>query len=86
MISYQKAPAEPILEEAELEFRPLEEGEEYCEKDENEVEHPKEPDSKHLTARHEGMVDTKHFFSRPVWAVVVLNIFTSDLHLPLYSA
>lgn len=61
MLSKQKAPAEPILEEAELEFRPLEEGEECCEKDENEAEHLIEPDSKQQNARHEGMVDLKHF-------------------------
>lgn len=60
-LSNQKAPAEPILEEAELEFRPLEEGEECCEKDENEAEHLKELDSKQQSARHEGMLDLKHF-------------------------
>ncbi|KAI5615311.1 GRB10-interacting GYF protein 2 isoform X1 [Silurus asotus] len=55
----KKTPAEPILEEAELEFRPLEEGEDCCENDENEAEHPKEPDSKCQTARHEDAVKSE---------------------------
>ncbi|XP_066508555.1 GRB10-interacting GYF protein 2-like isoform X3 [Hoplias malabaricus] len=52
-LSLKKAPKEPILEETELEFRPLEECEECSEKDDSEAEHIKEPESKHQTARNE---------------------------------
>ncbi|XP_051989276.1 GRB10-interacting GYF protein 2 isoform X3 [Xyrauchen texanus] len=40
----EKAPKEPILEEAELDFRPLEENEEYTEKDDSESEQTKDTD------------------------------------------
>ncbi|KAK1790933.1 hypothetical protein P4O66_014771 [Electrophorus voltai] len=45
-LSLKKAPKEPILEEVELEFRPLEECEESLEKDGSESENTKEPDGK----------------------------------------
>ncbi|XP_051553277.1 GRB10-interacting GYF protein 2-like isoform X4 [Myxocyprinus asiaticus] len=50
----EKAPKEPILEEAELDFRPLEENGEYTEKDDSELEQTKDTD---IDARHnEGSV------------------------------
>uniref|UniRef100_A0A8C2IAP2 GRB10 interacting GYF protein 2 n=1 Tax=Cyprinus carpio TaxID=7962 RepID=A0A8C2IAP2_CYPCA len=41
----EKAPKEPILEEAELDFRPLEENEECTEKDDSESEQTKDTDT-----------------------------------------
>ncbi|KAK2900525.1 hypothetical protein Q8A67_008640 [Cirrhinus molitorella] len=41
----EKAPKEPILEEAELDFRPLEENEECTEKDDSEPEQTKDTDT-----------------------------------------
>ncbi|KAA0718650.1 GYF protein 2 PERQ amino acid-rich with [Triplophysa tibetana] len=43
-LSLKKAPKEPILEEAELDFRPLEESEEYVEREESESEQTKDSD------------------------------------------
>ncbi|XP_028833705.1 GRB10-interacting GYF protein 2 isoform X2 [Denticeps clupeoides] len=43
--SLKKVPKEPILEEVELDFRPLEECEEHSEKDESETEETKETDA-----------------------------------------
>ncbi|XP_051984678.1 GRB10-interacting GYF protein 2-like isoform X5 [Xyrauchen texanus] len=40
----EKAPKEPILEEAELDFRPLEENGEYTEKDDSDLEQTKDTD------------------------------------------
>ncbi|XP_056599263.1 GRB10-interacting GYF protein 2 isoform X4 [Triplophysa dalaica] len=50
-LSLKKAPKEPILEEAELDFRPLEESEEYAERDESESEQTKDAD---MDTRQEG--------------------------------
>ncbi|KTF93609.1 hypothetical protein cypCar_00006291 [Cyprinus carpio] len=44
-LSLKKAPKEPILEEAELDFRPLEENEECTEKDDSESEQTKDTDT-----------------------------------------
>nr|XP_055059628.1 GRB10-interacting GYF protein 2 isoform X2 [Misgurnus anguillicaudatus] len=54
--TYEKAPKEPILEEAELDFRPLEESEEYMERDDGESEQTKDADkdTRHGTERSEG--------------------------------
>nr|XP_017214143.1 GRB10-interacting GYF protein 2 isoform X1 [Danio rerio] len=49
-LSLKKAPKEPILEEAELDFRPLEENDEYAEKDDSETEQTKDTDT---NTRHE---------------------------------
>ncbi|XP_057189251.1 GRB10-interacting GYF protein 2 isoform X6 [Triplophysa rosa] len=49
--AFEKAPKEPILEEAELDFRPLEESEEYAERDESESEQTKDAD---MDTRQEG--------------------------------
>uniref|UniRef100_A0AAY4EWD0 GYF domain-containing protein n=1 Tax=Denticeps clupeoides TaxID=299321 RepID=A0AAY4EWD0_9TELE len=54
--SLKKVPKEPILEEVELDFRPLEECEEHSEKDESETEETKETDAeaKKESERSEG--------------------------------
>ncbi|XP_016394023.1 PERQ amino acid-rich with GYF domain-containing protein 2-like isoform X3 [Sinocyclocheilus rhinocerous] len=44
-LSLKKAPKEPILEEAELDFQPLEENEECTEKDDSESEQTKDTDT-----------------------------------------
>uniref|UniRef100_A0A671R6I8 PERQ amino acid-rich with GYF domain-containing protein 2 n=1 Tax=Sinocyclocheilus anshuiensis TaxID=1608454 RepID=A0A671R6I8_9TELE len=51
-LSLKKAPKEPILEEAELDFRPLEENEECTEKDDSESEQTKDTDTE--SDRNEG--------------------------------
>uniref|UniRef100_A0A671N8S2 PERQ amino acid-rich with GYF domain-containing protein 2-like n=1 Tax=Sinocyclocheilus anshuiensis TaxID=1608454 RepID=A0A671N8S2_9TELE len=56
-LSLKKAPKEPILEEAELDFRPLEENEECTEKDDSESEQTKDTDtesSRRESDRNEG--------------------------------
>lgn len=59
---HQKAPKEPILEEAELDFRPLEESEEYTERDESEPEQTKDADmdSRHEVERSDGEEEMRH--------------------------
>uniref|UniRef100_A0A673HB02 PERQ amino acid-rich with GYF domain-containing protein 2-like n=1 Tax=Sinocyclocheilus rhinocerous TaxID=307959 RepID=A0A673HB02_9TELE len=56
-LSLKKAPKEPILEEAELDFQPLEENEECTEKDDSESEQTKDTDtesSRRESDRNEG--------------------------------
>lgn len=58
----QKAPKEPILEEAELDFRPLEENEEYTEKDDSESEQTKDThtETRCESDRNEGEKAIRH--------------------------
>lgn len=56
LLLWQKGPKEPILEEVELDFRPMEECEEQSERDERELEESEDavPEAKKETEGKEG--------------------------------